>query len=85
MFLFIMVDQKQIITYESDLETMMSAASLFAQVSNGTLPSDQALNAYDDFHKVQEPMLRNYKEVVAVREILDNFDKKLRENYHGQF
>ena len=80
-----MTKQKEIVTFASDLETIIAAAQLFARISDKTLPESRAMEAYDTYHKAQEPMLRNYQRVPAIREILKNFDKKLEENYPGKF
>jgi|TARA_Y100000310_G_scaffold327046_1_gene392801 hypothetical protein len=77
--------QKEIITYSSDIDIIISAARSFTQVSEKTLSRSQVMNAFDAFHHVQRPMLRNYQEVSEVRNILENFDKKLKENYSGQY
>ena len=78
-----MKKQKPITTYASDLEIIIQAAKLFSEVSSKIMPSEQAMNAFSAYHKIYAPMLRNYQEVKGVKEILENFENKLRENYHG--
>jgi len=72
---------KEIITYASDLEIIISATKLFTQVSERILSYSQILEASDRFHKWYEPILKNYQEVTAIKDILETFDTKLEENY----
>jgi hypothetical protein len=78
-------NQKPMRTFASDIETIIEATRTFTQICDRSLLVEDAMSAYDSFHKVYAPMLRNYKEVQAVQEILNNFEKRLSENYPGRF
>ncbi|MBU1129167.1 MAG: hypothetical protein KJ949_00885 [Nanoarchaeota archaeon] len=76
---------KEIITFASDLEIIISATKLFTQASERTLSYSQVIVAFDTFHKIYEPMLKNYHEVTAIKDILETFDKKLKDNYPDEW
>ena len=81
-----MVDiTEAIITCAYDLELIIEATKLYAKICNKSLPVKDAGNAFDSFHKVYAPMLKNYQEVGHIKDILDNFDKELEKNYPNRF
>ena len=68
-------------THILDLDTIIRVSMDFARIKNGSLPPEQAMTALDTFHKVYEPMLRSYKDVPVVKEILDNYERVFKKNY----
>ena len=66
---------KKIITYASDLETIIAATLAYSKISKVGMPKSEAIRIYDTFHRVEEPILRNYQEVPSIKKILDEKEK----------
>lgn len=64
-----------------ELKMLGMAAQDYRRILEGTLAHSLSGNTYDSFRKFYAPVLKKVQEIDYFKNILDNFEKELKERY----
>jgi hypothetical protein len=70
-----MTEQKQVITYPSDVEALMRMAMDLRRLKDGTVSRREKDDIFTTFHKVYAPVAKNYLEIPFVKSVLEELRK----------
>lgn len=64
-----------------ELKALGMASQHYNMILDGTLKHSLAENAYNSFREFYLPVLKKVQEIDYFREILENFEEKIKEKY----